>query len=450
MGNARNVALHALLRVEENLGYSNLVLDSALSHEPLSRQDKAFASVLFYGILERRITLDFQISRFSKIPLKKLSPIVLEILRMGFYQILFMEKVPESAAVNESVNLAKRNREGKSAGFINAVLRSLLRSGQRLKYPDEKKEPLTRFSVEYSCPPWMISLWQKSYGAECTLGLLKSLADQPPVYARLNNTRLREQECLETLCSEGFQPQPVDWPDHAALLGSFGAIRESAGYRAGLFHVQDLASQICCRLLDPQPGQRVIDVCAAPGGKSFTIAERMDNQGEVLSFDLYESRVGLIRKGAERLGLSIIKADVRDAASAKSEELPLADRVLCDVPCSGLGVIRRKPEIRYKLPSALDSLPDLQYLILCRNSNFVKPGGLLFYSTCTLNPAENAEVANHFAEEFRDFEPFCLKLPVKIGHAFAEPENQLTLMPHLHGSDGFFIAAFQRKQEGTR
>ena len=447
MEDARTAALKALLRVDGDGGYSNLVLDGTLGPSIADRRDKALATALFYGVLERRITLDYIIGLFSKTPLSKLSPVVLEILRIGVYQIFYLEKIPPSAAVSEAVNLAKRNGEAKASGFVNAVLRNLLRAGEKLPMPDPAKEPLKSLSVKYSCPEWLIRLWRESYGESCTLGLLKSLLSKPPVFARVNNTRISEANLLERLNGEGMDAQRSDLLEDAVELKRMGGVRESESYREGFYHIQDLSSQICCALLDPRPGETVADVCAAPGGKTFTIAERMDNRGRVYAFDRYPERVKLIREGAVRLGLSCVEAGVRDAA-APADCPGRADRVLCDVPCSGLGILRRKPEVRYKLSATIDSLPDLQYLILCKSSELVGSGGLLFYSTCTLNPRENSEVAGRFLSEHEAvFEPFPLRLPEGIRRAVREPDSQLTLMPHENDTDGFFIAAFRKRQE---
>lgn len=446
MKNARNAALIALLHVNVNEGYSNIVIDKTLSDFQLDSRDSALASAIFYGVLERRITLDYILSQFSKTALEKLSPQVLEILRIGAYQILYMEKIPESAAVNEAVNSAKENSAVKASGFINGVLRALIRGQSKIKMPDQKKSPIEYLSIHYSCPQWLIELWQRSYGLECTLGLLEALVNKPPIYARVNSTKISVPNLTQQLADEDVKANTVTWLPDAVVLEQTGSIGSSKCFQDGLFHIQDLSSQLCCALLNPEPGSRVIDVCSAPGGKAFTLAEIMNNSGELLAFDKYKGKVRLIKQGAKRLGLSIICADVRDAQTP-NETLEPADYVLCDAPCSGLGIIRRKPEIRYKLKSALDTLPDLQYLILCKSAELVKAGGVLFYSTCSLNPAENAEISNRFLAEHKEFTPLAIKLPDSVHHVMVEDENQITLMPHVHGTDGFFIAAFRKKQE---
>lgn len=444
MPGARSDALKALLRVDGEGGYSNLVLDSTLARQNLEPADRSLATAIFYGVLERRITLDYIIGLFSAMPVRKMSPVVREIIRIGAYQIRYMEKIPASAAVNESVKLAKANGEFRASGLVNAVLRAMLRRPEKIRLPDEHGKPLQYRSVFYSCPEELIAFWRKQYGPVRTDQILEGLAGKPDVFIRVNNTRISEEQLMERLRGEGIEAEPVPWPGHAMRLKKAGGILDSACYRDGLFHVQDISSQLCCRVLDPQPGDRVLDVCAAPGGKTFTLAERMENRGEVLAFDCYERRVGLIRQGVRRLGLSIVRAEVRDAAKPGNDPEP-ADRVLCDVPCSGLGVIRRKPEIRYKFPGTIDSLPNLQYRILCRSSGLVKKGGILVYSTCTLNPMENSGVADRFLEEHGNFAPLALSLPEGVARAAGEPENRITLLPYVHGPDGFFIAAFRKR-----
>ena len=445
MAGARSTALKALLRVDGEAGYSNLVLDSALESAKLESRDRALATALFYGVLEKRITLDYVVGLFSKIPVEKLSPTVREILRMGVYQLRYLEKIPPSAAVNESVTLAKKHGEARSSGFVNAVLRAALRNPEKIRLPDAAREPLRYRSVLYSCPEELVAFWREAYGPETADRILAGSAAKPDIFVRVNNTRISEQKLIEKLRAENIGAQPAPWPDGALrVTENTGALHGSACYREGLFHVQDIASQLCCYVLDPQPGGRVVDVCAAPGGKAFTVAERMENRGEVAACDVYPQRARLVETGARRLGLTCVRALVRDAAEPDGS-LPQADRVLCDVLCSGLGVIRRKPEIRYKFPSTIDSLPDLQYRILCKSAGLVAGGGVLVYSTCTLNPAENGKVAARFLSENDGFEPVGLRLPGGVSRDLKEPENQITLIPGEHGPDGFFISVFRKR-----
>lgn len=444
MASARKTALKALLRVDRESGYSNLVLDSEFGADGLPARDRALAAALFYGVLEKRITLDYFLSFYSKIPLGKLSPAVLEILRLGLYQLRFLDRIPPSAAVNESVRLAKENGEFRAAGFVNAVLRGALREPEKAKLPDPEREPLRWRSVYYSCPEPLVVFWRNAYGPALADDILQGMSQKADLFLRANTTRISSAALAEGLRGEGVETEPAPWPEDALRVKNSCDVRASSLFSQGLFHVQDISSQLCCRVLNPQPGELAADVCAAPGGKTFTLAELMENCGRVEAFDLYDARVGLIRSGAERLGLSSVHPSARDALSPAEGLLP-ADRVLCDAPCSGLGVIRRKPEIRYKFPASIDSLPDLQYRILCRSSSRLKRGGTLVYSTCTLNPAENGEIADRFVHENADFEPLAFSLPSGVRRRLPEPENQLTLFPQPGGPDGFFLSAFRKK-----
>lgn len=442
MDNARLIALKALLKVRYNGGYSNIVIDNILNNSNLNRKDKSFVTAIFYGVLERSIELDYIISICSNIKLKKISKDNLEILRIGIYQIKYMDKVPNSAAINESVNLAKIRKQFKSTGFINAVLRSVAKNIDAIKFPDKSKNALLYYSVKYSCPEWLVEHFVNCYGSINAIEILDSLSGNPPLIIRTNTIKNSTDDLIEFLKQEGIESKKL-LIDNSLEINLTDSIANLKAFSEGRFHVEDLASQICCEILDPREGQTVIDVCAAPGGKSFNIAQRMNNKGKVLSFDLYESKVNLINNEAKRLGIKIINAKVRDA-SKDENDLPFADRILCDVPCSGLGIIKRKPEIRYKSKEILDSLTSLQYLILCRSEKFIKKDGILIYSTCTLNPLENSYIADRFLKEHTNYEPYIIKLPKGIKRGIEEPLNQLTLLPNKNSTDGFFIAAFKR------
>lgn len=441
MKSARLTALKALLRVEEESGYSNLVLDHGLSQSGLDGRDAAFASALFYGVLERRITLDYQISHYSKMPLSQMAAAVREILRMGFYQLLYMDKVPQSAAVNESVKLTRMMRKDKAAGFVNGILRSFIRDNCPCRLPKETAKDY--LPVKYACPHWIIDLWMEAYGRESTLEMLENLPGRPPLAIRVNPLKTTKEALLEELQAESVEAKEAPGVTGALTLERSGAVEKLSSFQQGKFHVQDLASQLCCQALSPKPGERVYDVCAAPGGKSFTMAQLMENRGELYAFDLYPAKVRLIQEGAKRLGLTVIKAEARDAANPE-KELPAGDKVLCDAPCSGLGIIRRKPEIRYKTKNMLDSLPDLQYLILCKSAILTGKNGVLLYSTCTLNPRENNQVARRFLQEHPDFEPYPLSLPAGYERNAFDQENEATLFAGKNGTDGFFFSGFRR------
>ena len=434
MSNSRQTAFEALIKTERQGGFSNLTLDCVLSRSELDARDRSFVSNLFYGVIERRITVDYQLERYLSKPLKKLKPEVLIIMRMGAYQILFMDKVPDSAAVNESVKLSRKNGCSFASSLINAVLRKVSSNG--IVLPDEKDEK-AHLSVKYSCPLWLIDKWFNEYGKEDTVEMLKSSVGEPPLYIRVNNTLTNTEQLKENFSQQGIECEITDIENSLKVNFSGNDIEKTDAYKSGLFHVQDLASQICAAAVNAQEGQTVFDLCSAPGGKAYTVAETMNNQGKVLCFDIYENRVNLIKNGAARLGLSIIEAQVSDA-SVFNEKIGKADRVLCDVPCSGLGIIRRKPEIKYKNEDEFSDLPKIQYSILKNASKYVKSQGRLVYSTCTLSKAENDDVVDRFLKENDEFEADFFTVN-------NQQFSRLTLMPHKNNSDGFFISVFRRK-----
>lgn len=432
MINPRQLAFEALMKTDRDGAFSNLALDALLSKSGLDIRDKSFVSALFYGVMERQLTIDYNLSLYlSKSP-KKLKPQALTALRLGAFQILYMDKVPDSAAVNESVKLAKKNGAAYAASLINAVLRKLCQKG--LSLPEKDNEP-EFLSIKYSCPKWLVEKWIEEYGSENTLCLLESSLGSADTFIRVNTLKTDCDSLISMLADEGITAEKTTVENALKINLSGNSVENCAVFQKGLFHVQDLASQLCAAAVDPQPGETVLDLCSAPGGKAFTMAERMNNSGRLLCFDLYEHRVSLIRQGAERLGISVITADCGNAENY-DPTLPVADRVLCDVPCSGLGIIRRKPEIKYKNPEDLAGLPEIQLKILLNASHYVKAGGRLVYSTCTLSKAENEAVCEKFlslSEEF-DYERI---FPGDAGHR--------TFMPHTDHSDGFFAACFKRK-----
>lgn len=434
MTDSRQTAFEALIKTEKQGSYSNITIDSFLTKTKLDTRDKSFVSALFYGVIERRLTIDYQLQLYLDKPIKKLKPEVLSILRMGAYQILFMDKVPTSAAVNESVKLAKRNGCSFASGLVNAVLRKIDKGGITL--PDEKNFS-EYLSVKYSCPQWLVNKWISEYGSEDTEGLLSHSIGVPPIYIRVNTTKTDSKNLTALLSDEGIDVTVTDIPD-AMIIDLHGKdIEKLKAFKEGLFHVQDISCQLCSMALSAKKGDTVFDLCSAPGGKAYTVCELMEDKGNVFCFDIHENRVELIKKGAERLGLNSIEAAVSDA-SVLNKAIGYADKVLCDVPCSGLGIIARKPEIKYKKPEELKNLPELQLNILKNGSKYVKNGGILVYSTCSVSKEENESVCTEFLKSETDFEAI-VPLPQLSDDKF------LTLMPHKFGGDGFFIAAFRKK-----
>lgn len=424
MTNARETAVRCLIEVFDREGFSQLVLDSALRRDGLLPQDRAFCAALFYGVVERRITLDWVIQQYSRNKVEELTPAVREILRAAFYQLIFMPSVPDSAAVDEAVKLCRGLGMEVATGFVNGTLRTFLRAEKAFEMP---KHYVHALSVQYSVPEELISLWNTVYGKGKTLEILSGCHTPPPVFARVNLLRATPEALIARLSEEGITAEMTELPG-ALRLHDMGDITALPTFQEGLFHIQDLSSQRCAAALMAAPGMRVLDVCAAPGGKSFTIAEGMENEGELLAMDIAPNRLRLVADGARRLGLDCLATEVHDAVE-HDRALGRFERILCDVPCSGYGVLRRKPEIRYKALASVKELPALQKAILTASAQALSTGGRLLYSTCTLNPAENQLVVKGFLAEHPDF---------------ALAGEMVTTFPTREGGDGFFYAPLTR------
>lgn len=440
--NPRTLAFNILYKVSEDKAYSNLTVNSMLKESGLSGLDSAFVSAIVYGVLEKQITIDYVIRQYSNLPMRKIEIKTLIILRMGIYQMLFMDKVPDSAAVNESVKIAKKKGLMKSCGFINAVLRNFVRADKKYSLPSEKERE-KYLSVKYSCPENLVKQWLEFYGYEATLGMLNSLEGRPPVSVRVNTLKISPEKLLEIFKGEGVKAERNPVP-YSLNIKFSGSIENLDSFKKGYFHVQDSAGTLCALIAGPEKGDIVYDICSAPGGKAFSMGELMENKGELYCFDLYEHKLRLIEKGAKRLGINIIKTAVRNGAEPENKEEKAADVILCDVPCSGTGILRRKPEIRYKDNQYDENLTDIQYKILTESAKLLKDGGRLVYSTCTLNPLENNNVVKRFLKENQNFFGKALNLPKDIKRTIKEEEYEITLFPQTNGTDGFYIALLQK------
>ena len=442
MADVRKIAFEVISRVLYGDAYSAIALNHAVHENALSSLDASFLSALVYGVLERKLTLEYIIRQYSAIRIKKIEQKTLTVLYLGVYQLMYMDKVPDSAAVNESVKLCKKLRLYKSAGFVNAVLRNLVRADKQYRLPDEG-DRAKYLSVKYSCPESMVAEWLRHYGEDHTEAILRGFLGRPPVPVRVNTVKTTRAELTAALTERGITVDEISFLENSLHLSHTGSLEAIPEFQEGHFFVEDAASQLCAEMLGAESGETVADVCAAPGGKSFYSAIRMENRGEVFSYDIHPHKLGLMRDGAERLGIRILTAAQRDASSDK-EPLPECRRILCDVPCSGWGILRRKPEIRYKTDTNIDNLPNLQYSILCMSAPFLCEGGTLVYSTCTLRPEENAEVVRRFLSGHPDFVPEPLELPDSIKRLFPEDDCCLTLLPGVYNTDGFFIAKLRR------
>ena len=426
--NARELVLELLQKAESSKQYSNIALDNALNHSELSPADKGLVSVIFYGVIERRITIDYQIKSLSSRELNDIDKRTLNALRIGLYQLIYLDRIPPHAAINESVNLCSR----KSTGFANAILRSFLRKGS-ISLP-ERNDTLLYLSVAYSIDIPLVSKLISIFGQEEAEKFLSAINTAPKTTLRVNTLLISRDELLSKI--------PSSTPTKNASNGIYvqGSVRELYGFDEGLFFVQDEASQICIEALDAREGELVMDICACPGSKSFGAAISMKNKGEIYSYDLHENKLSLVIKSAKRLKIDIIKTAAQDGRSFIPEFEQKADKIICDVPCSGFGVLAKKPELRYKNPEESSSLPKIQRDILENACRYLKSGGTLIYSTCTVFPEENEENIKTFLSTHPDFElePWC------VGDIDSK-SGMMTLLPHIHKTDGFFIAKLKRK-----
>ena len=438
---AREVALLTLNACERQGGWSDGALKKQIASAGLDSRDAGLATQLCFGVLQNRVLLDFYLSKYSSIPLKRLEGKVLQALRIGLYQMLFLTRVPNSAAVDRAVALTRTHcKNPRAPGMVNAILRNLERNLDRLPTIPEG-DPAAYYATLYSHPVWLVEELLEQLGSEGTAAFLQADNSQPPITAMVNTVKTDLQGLAQALQAEKVGLEPHPWLDGCVVLSRSGNLEEREAFQEGLFYVQDPASRLAVLALDPEPGMKVLDVCAAPGGKSFAAAIRMEDRGEIWSCDLHPHKKNLIQKGAERLGLTSIRARTADGKVRIPEWEGVFDRVLVDAPCSGLGVIRKKPDIRYKDPAPLAGLPQVQGTILDNAAGYVKPGGVLVYSTCTILDRENRGVTDAFLAAHPEFRRESFLLPGPAGEI---PEGQITLWPQVHGTDGFYICKLRK------
>ena len=436
---ARKTALDALIACRKQAAWSNGVLKDYIARDRLDRRDAALATRLCYGVLQHRGMLDFFLQQLLTGKVKDLHPVVRDILHMGLYQIYELDKIPESAAVNESVVLVKKycRTQRFAPGLVNAVLRNAVRTKGTLQQP-------TTLEDRYSHPQKLIDLLESYVGKERIEPMLAANNDTPQTVVQVNTLRTTTEELVAKLKEEEVTALPHAWMPDCLVLGNTGSLEKLQAFKDGLFYVQDAASKLAVRCAGIQAGDatRVLDCCAAPGGKTFAAAIIMENKGHIRSCDIHRHKTTLIQNGADRMGLDCVLVREQDATENHAGWLEKMDVVLADVPCSGYGIIRKKPDIRYKDPDEMARLPHIQLKILDKQAEYVKPGGVLLYSTCTLVRKENEAVVEAFLKHRSDFELEPLDLPEIF------PKNttgMLTLVPGEYDTDGFFIAKLRRK-----
>lgn len=442
--NEREIVLEVLLEITENGRFSHIVLRDVLAkYQYLEKRERAFITRVVDGTLEHMIEIDYILDQFSKVKVKKMKPVIRGILRSAVYQLKYMDSVPDHAVCSEAVRLAARKGFAGLKGYVNGVLRAAARGLDSVEYPADKMKEL---SVRYSCPEWILDLWEKTYEPDVIEAMLADFQTEKPLTIRCCLKRTEPELLKEELEAEGITVTVHPWLPYAFSISGYDHLEELDAFRNGLFTVQDVSSMLVSELADPQADADVIDVCAAPGGKALHIAEKSRH---VEARDLTEAKVELIRENIRRLGLTNAAAVCRDASVPDEAAEKSADIVIADLPCSGLGVIGKKPDLKYRIaPGDIESLIRLQRQILSCVQAYVKPGGTLMYSTCTVNPGENEENVYWFLEKYPQFrladitDRLCEELKEGV-----TDKGCLQLLPGIHKSDGFFIAKMIRKEE---
>ncbi len=447
--NLREIVLGILMEVTEREAYSHIALRNTLEkYQYLPKHDRAFISRVTEGTLENLIQIDYVIECFSKVPIYNMKPLIRNLLRMSVYQLKYMDNIPDSAVVNEAVRLAQKRGFYNLKGFVNGVLRAAAREMDSITYPSADVNPIEYLSVRYSMPQWILKKWMDQFSFEEVEKVCASFQEDEPVTVRLRTDRVSKEQIIESLESEGVTCRQHPYLDYALKLSGFNYLQALTAFRNGWIYVQDVSSMLVAEVAAPNWGDYCIDVCAAPGGKSTHISDKLKGSGYVEARDKSEDKVMMMQENIERLGIINMVAALKDATVFDQNSFHKADIVLCDVPCSGLGVIGRKQDIRYRMnPTRQEELVRIQRRILSVAQNYVKPGGVLIYSTCTIGADENQMNLKYFLENF----PFHLDsidpyIPQQLRCRTSEG-GYIQLLPGVHETDGFFIARLKRYDE---
>ena len=437
--NARECALSVLVSCRRNGAWADAALKAQLAKTPLSAQDAALCSRIVYGVMQNELLLNWFLSAYCTQKLDHLQPPLADILRIGAYQILFLDKVPDHAAVSESVELCRTNGRSAASGLVNAVLRKVAQNKSNL--PPLPEGNIARLSIAYSHPQWLVKKLVSLLGVEEAERFLRIDNEAAPMTVQVNPLKTDADALARELAGDGVKAVPHGWVPDCFELSGTGDLTTLTAFYQGRFTVQDAAAKLVTYAAGFEKGQDVLDVCAAPGGKSFAAAFAMENEGHILSCDLHENKLRRIREGAQRLGITCIETAAADGRTFREEWAGRFDTVLCDVPCSGLGIIRKKPDIRYKDVHEFKALPDIQRAILENSARYVRPGGVLVYSTCTVLPEENENVTDAFLSSHPEFIYEEFSLP----NGEAAP-GYLTLWPQRNGTDGFYLSRMRRRE----
>jgi len=444
----RLLALRVLERVSSAGAYADLLLHSALGRSTLNAPDRAFATDLVYGTLRWRGKINYYLSHFVDQDLSKLEPLVASTLQLGAYQLLCTERVPVSAAVDQSVRCIRAAGVSRATGLVNAVLRRLSLEHDKIALPSVHDDPTAYLTHALSLPRWLAERCIERCGVDGAVAFAKACNEPPPLTIRTNRARGDAGELLQDLLENFPNATACRFARDGIVLGRKGNPARDQGFLAGRFTVQDEASQLVVALLDPQPGERVLDICAAPGGKTTAIAERVGPSGSVVAVDRNTRRLDLVQRAVRRLGLTGIRTVARDATRSLAELAPEGgfDRILVDAPCSGLGTLRRNPDAKWRVkPGDPARLTEIQRALVGNAATVLRPGGTLVYSACTVLAEENEEIARHFLHGSRNFAPTPKDAVPDEVKAVANPDGFLRTFPHIHDTDGFFAARFERR-----
>lgn len=432
-----------LTEMEKNNSYVQLVLKDAL--EEVAPKDRALANEIIYGTVKYRLQLDYIINTYAKTPTKKMKPFIRNLMRMSVYQLCHLDKIPDSAVINEAVKIIHKRKMSNLSGFVNGVLRNIARNKDHIPYPDPHKDPIKYRSIYYSVPEWIVAMWLKDYGLEDTDALLSALNDRAKVCIRHNPLKATKEAFLAHLQEEGVEITQKGFVEEAYYIQTLQQIGHSASYKKGEWTVQDESAMLVAHVLEPKPSECILDMCSAPGGKTTHIATLMGNTGEVIATDVHEHKIEIIQKNSQRMGLSCIKAYLQDGTQKRQDWHEKFDRIVLDAPCSGLGIIKRKPDIRYsKTQEDLKDIIALQKKLIHVAYDYLKPGGTLVYSTCTLNKDENEHMVDYMVnygfikDDLTKTLPLCLKNLLK-------DNAYIQILPQATQTDGFFIAKLKKE-----
>lgn len=442
--NSREIAFNILYDIFDRKAYSNIALNKHLKKDYILDNDKSLIKEIVFGTIERKYTIDYIISILAKNGLKKIENNVLIILEMSLYQLMYMDKIPEYAAINEGVSLSKKRMGLSVSKFVNAILRNYLRQINNINFPSKGTNLLTYLCINYSYPEWIVKRLLNNYDADTSEKILKSLNEKPELCCRLNTLKLKADTFKEILKQRGLIFKPGLYNNEAFYI-NLKNIENDELYKKGYLQVQDEAAMLVSKVLNPQPGDTIIDVCSAPGGKTTHIAQMMENKGAIYAFDVHMHKIDIINKNCKRLGIDIVKTFLYDSTKINKNFMNLADKVLVDVPCTGIGIIRKKPDIKLKQykPKDIELLNEIQLNILLSSSCYVKKNGFLVYSTCTIGKEENQLIIKKFLEKNKNFR--IIDINDFLPETLKNRENDFVqFIPYKHNIDGFFVCKMQR------